>query len=52
MSDTPYVSRIPLMPADKAQAITRGLKWLAQSYVEAGMVRYAHRDGAGQPVVA
>ena len=31
MSDTPEASRIPLMPAEKAQDIARGLKWLAQS---------------------
>ena len=43
MSDTPEASRIPLMAADKAQEIGRGLKWLAQSYAEAGMVRDAAR---------
>jgi hypothetical protein len=39
MSDTPESSRIPLMAADKAQEIACGLKWLAQSYAGAGMVR-------------
>jgi hypothetical protein len=39
MSDTPDSSRIPLISAEKAQEIARGLKWLAQSYTEAGMVR-------------
>ncbi len=40
------------MPAEKAQEIARGLKWLAQSYAEAGMVRERHQGGARQPVVA
>lgn len=44
VSDTPDASRIPLMSADQAQAIARGLKWLAQSYAEAGMVRVATRS--------
>jgi hypothetical protein len=43
MSDTPESSRIALMPAHKAQEIARGLKWLAQSYAEAGMVSDATR---------
>ncbi|HET6234473.1 MAG TPA: hypothetical protein VFE41_05820 [Acetobacteraceae bacterium] len=43
MSDTPESSRIPLMAADKAQEIARDLKWLAQSYAGAGMVRDATR---------
>lgn len=43
MSDSPDSSRIPLMSADKAQEIARGLKWLAQSYAEAGMTREATR---------
>ena len=43
MSDTPESSRIPLMAPEKAQQIARGLKWLAQSYAEAGMVRDATR---------
>ena len=43
MSDTPDASRIPLMSAAKAQEIARGLKWLAQSYSETGMVRDATR---------
>ena len=43
MSDAPEPGRVPLMPADKAQEIARGLKWLAQSYAEAGMVRDATR---------
>ena len=43
MSDTPESSRIPLMPAEKAQEIARGLKWLERSYSEAGMVRDATR---------
>ena len=29
------------MPAEQAREIARGLKWLAQSYAEAGMVRDA-----------
>jgi hypothetical protein len=36
------------MPPDEAHDIARGLKWLAQSYAEAGMVRdaaRAERDG-------
>ena len=41
MSDAPEASRIPKMPPEKAQAIARGLKWLAQSYAEAGMTRDA-----------
>jgi hypothetical protein len=43
MSDTPDSNRIPLMSAEKAQEIARGLKWLAQSYADAGMVRDATR---------
>jgi len=43
MSDTPEVSRIPKMPPAKAQEIARGLKWLAQSYAEAGMARDSTR---------
>lgn len=43
MSDAPEASRIPKMPTAKAQEIARGLKWLAQSYAEAGMVRDATR---------
>jgi hypothetical protein len=43
MSDTPESSRVPLMPAHKAQQIARGLKWLAQSFAEAGMARDATR---------
>jgi len=43
MSDTPDSSRIPLMPAENAQEVARGLKFLAQSYSEAGMVRDATR---------
>jgi hypothetical protein len=43
MSDTPETSRIPLMEAGKAQEIARGLKFLAQSYAEAGMTRDASR---------
>ncbi len=43
MSDTPESSRIPLMAAEKAKEIARGLKWLAQFYVGAGMVRDATR---------
>jgi hypothetical protein len=31
------------MPPEKAQDIARGLKWLAQSYGEVGMVREATR---------
>lgn len=31
------------MAAEKAQEIARGVKWLAQSYAEAGMVRDATR---------
>ena len=31
------------MAAEKAQEIARGLKWLAQSYAEAGVVRDATR---------
>ena len=41
MSDTPVFGRIPLMPAEKAQAMARGLKWLARSYVDAGIGRDA-----------
>lgn len=47
MSDTPESSRIPLMSADKARGIARGLKWLAQSDVEAGVVRNATRAERG-----
>jgi hypothetical protein len=43
MSDTPEATRIPKMPPDKAQEIARGLKWLAQSYADAGMARDATR---------
>ena len=43
MSDMPGTSRVPLMPAEKAQDIAHGLKWLAQSYAEVGMVREATR---------
>ena len=43
MSDTPEAGRVPLMPPEKAQDIARGLKWLAQSYAEAGMARDASR---------
>jgi len=43
MSDTPETSRIPQMAPDKAEEIARGLKWLAQSYAEAGMARDATR---------
>ena len=43
MSDTSEASRIPKMPPEKAQEIARGLKWLAQSYAEAGMTRDATR---------
>jgi hypothetical protein len=43
MDDTPESSRVPLMPAAKAQEIARGLKWRAQSYAEAGMGRDATR---------
>jgi hypothetical protein len=43
MSATPESGRIPMMPAEKAQQIARGLKWLAQSYAEAGMLRDATR---------
>jgi hypothetical protein len=43
MSDAPEAGRIPLMEPDKAQEIARGLKWLAQSYAEAGMTRDALR---------
>jgi hypothetical protein len=39
MSDAPESSHIPLMSAEQAQEIARGLKWLAQSYAEGGMVR-------------
>jgi hypothetical protein len=45
MSDKPEdASRIPVIAPDKAQEIARGLKWLAQSYAEAGMVRDAARS--------
>jgi hypothetical protein len=44
MSTAPESSRIPQMPPEKAQEIARGLKWLAQSYAEAGMVRDAVRS--------
>ncbi len=43
MSDTEEAGRIPLMAPDKAQEIARGLKWLAQSYAEAGMRRDSAR---------
>lgn len=43
MSGTPEAGRIPKMPPERAQDIARGLKWLAQSYAEAGMVRDATR---------
>ena len=43
MSDTPEAGRIPKMPPASAQEIARGLKWLAQSYAEAGMARDATR---------
>lgn len=43
MSDTPGAGVIPTMPPETAQEIARGLKWLAQSYAEAGMVRDATR---------
>jgi hypothetical protein len=43
MSDTPESSRIPQMAPDEAQDIPSGLKWLAQSYAEAGMARDATR---------
>ncbi len=45
MSDTEESGRISLMAPDKAQEIARGLKWLAQSYAEAGMQRDAQRAG-------
>ena len=43
MSETPEATRVPKMPPEKAHDIARGLKWLAQSYAEAGMVRDATR---------
>ena len=43
MSDAPEASRTPKMPSAKAQEIACGLKWLAQSYAEAGMIRDATR---------
>jgi hypothetical protein len=43
MSGTPEPGRSPLMAPEKAQEIARGLKWLAQSYAEAGMVRDSTR---------
>ncbi len=43
MSDTPEGRSVPLMEPAKAQEIARGLKWLAQSYAEAGMARDASR---------
>lgn len=43
MSDTPEANRIPLMPPERAQAIACGLKWMAQSYLEAGLTRDAVR---------
>lgn len=43
MTDTPESACIPLMSPEKAQEIARGLKWLAQSYAEAGMARDAAR---------
>jgi hypothetical protein len=36
-------SRIPLMPPEVGQDIARGLKWLAESYTQAGMRREASR---------
>ena len=51
MSDAPD-DRIPLMPPERAQDIARGLKWLAQSYAEAGMSRGSDARGSRQPVVA
>lgn len=39
MSFTPDLCRIPPMAAEQAQESALGLKWLAQSYAEAGMVR-------------
>jgi hypothetical protein len=37
------------MPPEKAQEIARGLKWLAQSYYEAGMAReYARAERDSQ----
>ena len=44
MSDEPDANQIPLMAPAKAQEIARGLKWLAQSYAEAGMARDASRS--------
>ena len=43
MSGTFDSSRVRLMAAEKAQDIARGVKWLAQSYGEAGMMRDATR---------
>jgi hypothetical protein len=43
MSGTPEEASIPEMPPAKAQVIARGLKWRAQSYVEAGMTRETTR---------
>ena len=34
-------SSVPIMAPDKARGIARGLRWLAQSYTEAGMAREA-----------
>ncbi len=45
MRGVPEQGRIPLMGADKAQEIARGLQWLAQSDAEAGMRRDASRAG-------
>lgn len=39
----PEESRIPKMPAEKAQEIARGYKWLSQSLAEAGITREATR---------
>lgn len=36
-------SAIPLMSPDHARDIARGLKWLAESYAEAGMALQATR---------
>ena len=43
MSYTPDASRVPVMSPEAAQEIARGLKWLAESYTTAGMVRDANR---------
>ena len=50
MNDTPEYGLNPLASAEKAQAIARGLKWLAQAYADSGMMRDATR--ARQQVVA